>query len=149
MFQIKDAKAALASANKRLGFDPPFSQRNLRQSLIQRLWQAGIDVKLIAKWQGHQDGGQLILDTYTETFGSGDQQYVKDQLAKLSPKQRPSIPEMSLGWISLKPEKKSYEEQELDKLYHFDPENPLRTGLLVWNGRLKRWKIEAENKSSS
>jgi len=31
-----------------------------------------VDKKLIAKWQGHQDGGQLILDTYTEAFGADD-----------------------------------------------------------------------------
>jgi integrase len=65
VFTIKDAKKALAAACCRLGY-PPFSQRNMRQCLIMRLWKAGIDKKLIAKWQGHQDGGQLILDTYTE-----------------------------------------------------------------------------------
>ena len=25
----------------------------------------GTDVKVIASWQGHQDGGKLILDTYS------------------------------------------------------------------------------------
>jgi hypothetical protein len=49
-----------------------------------RLWKAGIDKKLIAKWQGHQDGGQLILDTYTEVFGGDDAEYEQQQLAKLS-----------------------------------------------------------------
>jgi hypothetical protein len=42
-----------------------------------------VDKKLIAKWQGHQDGGQLIMDTYTEVFGADDAQYEQQQLAKL------------------------------------------------------------------
>ena len=84
VFKIKDAKKALTNACERLGF-PHFSQRNLRQCLIMRLWKSGVDKKLIAKWQGHQDGGQLILDTYTEVFGSDDAEYERAQLAKLSP----------------------------------------------------------------
>ena len=27
--------------------------------------ERGVDVKVIAQWQGHQDGGKLILDTYS------------------------------------------------------------------------------------
>ena len=42
-----------------------------------------MDKKLIAKWQGHQDGGQLIMDTYTEVFGADDAEYERQQLAKL------------------------------------------------------------------
>jgi integrase len=88
VFQIRDAKKALRNACVRLNL-PHFSQRNLRQCLIRRLWQSGIDRKLIAKWQGHQDGGQLILDTYTEVFGADDEAYVRQQLAKLSGPRRP------------------------------------------------------------
>jgi integrase len=145
VFRIKDAKAALTSACKRLKFDPPFSQRNLRQSLIQRLWQAGVDVKLIAKWQGHQDGGQLILDTYTETFGSGDQDHVDNQLAKLVPplQQETPSPHTSLGWIDLTPGGKlSYEEQQLRLLESFDPDAPMRKGTLIWQEKEKCWKVE-------
>ena len=146
VFKIKDAKMAVANASKRLKFDPPFSQRNLRQSLIQRLWQAGVDIKLIAKWQGHQDGGQLILDTYTETFGSGDDDHVENQLAKLIPVQvKVPVPEMSLGWINLTSGGKlSYEEQELRKLESFDPAAPVRKGVLIWEEKRKRWKVERE-----
>ena len=82
VFKIKDAKKALTSACVRLGL-PHFSQRNLRQSLIMRLWRAGVDYKLIAKWQGHRDGGELILSTYTEVFGADDGDYEKQQLAKI------------------------------------------------------------------
>lgn len=82
VLKINDGKKALTNACARLGL-PHFSQRNLRQSLIMRLWKAGIDKKLIAKWQGHQDGGQLILDTYTEVFGDDDAMYERQQLNKL------------------------------------------------------------------
>jgi hypothetical protein len=32
---------------------------------ITRAIEKGIDVKVIAQWQGHKDGGKLILDTYS------------------------------------------------------------------------------------
>jgi integrase len=82
VFKIKDAKKALKAACARLQFRN-FTQRNIRASLIRRLWQAGVDVKLISKWQGHQDGGKLILNTYTEVFGDNDADYIKTELAKV------------------------------------------------------------------
>ncbi|MBA3831327.1 MAG: tyrosine-type recombinase/integrase [Chthoniobacterales bacterium] len=82
VFAIKDAKKALRAACERLGY-PNFSQRSIRRCLIRKLWRAGVDKKLIAKWQGHQDGGQLIMDTYTEVFGDDDAEYERQQLAKL------------------------------------------------------------------
>jgi integrase len=84
VLKIKDAKRALTGACERLSLTH-FSQRNLRQCLIGRLWKLGVDKKLIAKWQGHQDGGQLIMDTYTEVFGTDDADYERLQLAKLAP----------------------------------------------------------------
>ena len=32
---------------------------------ITRAIERGVDVKVIAEWQGHKDGGKLILDTYS------------------------------------------------------------------------------------
>ena len=64
IFEIRDAKKALAGAWRRLQL-PPFSQRSLRRMFITRAIEKGIDVKLIAEWQGHKDGGKLILDTYS------------------------------------------------------------------------------------
>ena len=64
IFTIQDAKRALAGACKRLGL-PSFSQRALRRMFITRAIEKGIDVKVIAEWQGHRDGGKLILDTYS------------------------------------------------------------------------------------
>jgi integrase len=64
VFKVRDAKKALAGACRRLGL-PPFSQRSLRRMFITRAIEKGVDVKVIADWQGHRDGGKLILDTYS------------------------------------------------------------------------------------
>jgi integrase len=64
VLKIDDAKKALAGACTRLGL-PRFSQRSLRRMFITRALEKGVDVKVIAEWQGHKDGGKLILDTYS------------------------------------------------------------------------------------
>jgi integrase len=64
IFRVRDSKKALSGACRRLGY-PPFSQRSLRRMFITRAIQLGIDVKTISEWQGHRDGGKLILDTYS------------------------------------------------------------------------------------
>jgi integrase len=64
LFKISDARKALAGACRRLGY-PPYSQRSLRRMFITRAIERGVDVKVIAEWQGHKDGGKLILDTYS------------------------------------------------------------------------------------
>jgi hypothetical protein len=48
---------------------------------IRELYEAGVDVKTIARWQGHRDGGKLIMEIYTEIFRSNDD-YEAQQLAK-------------------------------------------------------------------
>lgn len=82
LFKIKGARKALKGACKRLGYHL-FSERNIRAALIRKLWQSGVNPKLISKWQGHQDGGKLIIDTYTEVFGADDAEYVESELAKV------------------------------------------------------------------
>ena len=64
VFRIKDAKKSLAGACRRLDL-PGYSQRSLRRMFITRAIERGVDVKVIAEWQGHRDGGKLILDTYS------------------------------------------------------------------------------------
>jgi integrase len=64
VFRVKDAKKAIASACKRLKL-PAYSHRSFRRTFITRAIEKGIDVKAIAQWQGHRDGGKLILDTYS------------------------------------------------------------------------------------
>lgn len=90
VFTILDAKKALETACQKLGF-AHFSQRNLRQCLIWRQWKARVDVKLIAKWQGHQDGGKLIFEVYTQLFGSQDGEYEEEQLKKLAVTQSAAV----------------------------------------------------------
>lgn len=82
IFANKDAKKALKSACEGLEF-ANFSQRSIRRCLIRQLWRSGVDKKLIAKWQGHQDGGQLIMDNYTEVFSDDDSQ-TESTAARLS-----------------------------------------------------------------
>jgi len=64
IFKIANAKKALAGACRRLGY-AAFTQRSLRRMFITRAIEKGVDVKVIAEWQGHKDGGKLILDTYS------------------------------------------------------------------------------------
>ena len=64
LFPINQARKALTNACKRLEL-PPYTQRSLRRMFITRAIERGVDVKVIAEWQGHQDGGKLILQTYS------------------------------------------------------------------------------------
>jgi integrase len=64
LFSINEARKALENACKRLSF-PKFTHRSLRRMFITRAIERGIDVKVISEWQGHQDGGKLILQTYS------------------------------------------------------------------------------------
>ena len=64
ILKIKDAKKGITAACKRLNF-PTFGHRSMRRMFITRAIEKGIDVKTIASWQGHRDGGKLILSTYS------------------------------------------------------------------------------------
>jgi integrase len=63
-----DCKKGLAAACSRLGL-PNFEPRSLRRFHITRCLRAGIDAPTVASWQGHQDGGALILRTYQAEVG--------------------------------------------------------------------------------
>jgi hypothetical protein len=64
VFEVADAKKALASACQRLNL-PNYSSRAFRRMFITTALERGVDVKVVAQWQGHRDGGKLILDTYS------------------------------------------------------------------------------------
>jgi integrase len=64
VFAINDAKKAIANACRRLNL-PKYSHISFRQMFITRAIERGVDVKVIAEWRGHKDGGKLILDTYS------------------------------------------------------------------------------------
>ncbi len=63
VFSVKDPKVALDNACKRLNL-PKYSARAFRRMFITRALELGIDAQTIASWQGHRDGGQLILRVY-------------------------------------------------------------------------------------
>ena len=65
IFKIHDPKKALAAACRKLRF-PDFSPRSLRRMFIIRAIEKGVPIKTIAEWQGHVDGGVLILSTYSD-----------------------------------------------------------------------------------
>ncbi len=64
VFHQRTARKALAGACQRLGL-PFFTQRSLRRMFITRAIEKGVDVKVVAQWQCHVDGGRLILSTYS------------------------------------------------------------------------------------
>jgi integrase len=64
LFKINDARKALAEACKRLGYSR-YSQRSLRRLFITRAIEKGVDVRTLSEFQGHRDGGRLILSTYS------------------------------------------------------------------------------------
>jgi integrase len=73
LFTVYEATKAIANACKRLGFlrEMPdgrllamYTHRSLRRMFITRCLERGIDVHTVSRWQGHRDGGKLILSTY-------------------------------------------------------------------------------------
>jgi hypothetical protein len=63
VFSVRNPKKALESACSRLGI-PDYTPRAFRRMFITRALELGIDPQTIAEWQGHSDGGQLILKVY-------------------------------------------------------------------------------------
>jgi integrase len=82
VFKVASIKRALETACKKLNF-PHFSPRALRRRAIVEQIRSGISPKLVSKWQGHQDGGKLIMDTYSEIISSSDRSFELKELAKL------------------------------------------------------------------
>jgi len=60
VFRTTSAARSMAAACRKLKYHK-FGPRNLRQACIVRLLRSGISPKLIAKFQGHSDGGILIM----------------------------------------------------------------------------------------
>lgn len=80
VFPVADPKKALAAACHRLGL-PSYSPRSLRRMFIIEALTKGVPVKTISKWQGHQDGGVLILKTYSEVIDQKANQEAANLLA--------------------------------------------------------------------
>jgi len=84
VFRIRDAKKAIAGACERLGLRH-YSHIGFRRMFITRAIERGIDVKVIAEWQGHKDGGKLILGTYSHVNRGHSQ-----RMAQLMTDQQPA-----------------------------------------------------------
>lgn len=76
VFRVANAKSALTSACKRLKL-PSYSCRAFRRMFISTALERGVDVKVVAQWQGHQDGGKLILDAYSHVRPAHSEQMAK------------------------------------------------------------------------
>jgi len=83
VFTIADAKKAIESACDRLNL-PSYTSRSFRRTFITKAIEAGVDVKVIAQWQGHKDGGKLILSTYSHV-----RPVHSEQMAKLMTDEKP------------------------------------------------------------
>jgi len=64
LFSISQARKAITAACRRLEL-PIYTHRSFRRLFVVRAIERGVDVKVIAEWQGHRDGGKLILATYS------------------------------------------------------------------------------------
>jgi integrase len=76
VFAIKNAKKAITAACKRLGL-PAYSHRSFRRMFITRAIEKGVKVPMVAEWQGHKDGGKLILSTYSHVWPEESQRMAK------------------------------------------------------------------------
>jgi len=61
---VGKAAKAIAGACRRLNL-PYYTHISFRRMFITRALERGVDVKTLAEWQGHKDGGKLILGTYS------------------------------------------------------------------------------------
>jgi integrase len=84
VFTVANAKKAIEAACKRLNL-PGYTSRSFRRTFITSAIERGVDVKVVAQWQGHRDGGKLILDTYSHV-----RPVHSEQMAKLMTMEKPS-----------------------------------------------------------
>ena len=80
VFKVRDPKKALMSACDRLAL-PRFSPRALRRMFIVRALERGVDVRVLARWQGHSDGGVLIMKVYGRWVRGQHEQAMANLLA--------------------------------------------------------------------
>jgi len=71
IFTIYSPKKAIEAACKDLGY-PAFTPRSFRKLNVTEALRAGVGPKVIAEMQGHQDGGKLILRTYSAEVNSNE-----------------------------------------------------------------------------
>lgn len=82
VFKVANPKIAIASACKKLNLHN-YTARNFRQMGIVHMLRDGLHFKLVSKYQGHRDGGILIVKTYSEVISGADNAYEQEQLQRL------------------------------------------------------------------
>lgn len=82
VLKLKTIKRSLEAACNALGFDS-FTPRNLRQMGIVHQLEVGLKPKIVAKYQGHQDGGILIMSTYSEVINRDEDKNLNEILLNL------------------------------------------------------------------
>lgn len=87
VFDVKTVKEAIYNACDRLKVFR-CSPRKFRKARITALYRDGIDPKTIAKWQGHKDGGILVMRTYSNTIDEDSAAFEALQVKKLFEKQK-------------------------------------------------------------
>ena len=63
LLPIDSPRRALTSASKAAGI-APMSPHDLRHLFATRCMESGVDVRTVAEWLGHKDGGALLLKRY-------------------------------------------------------------------------------------
>jgi integrase len=63
VFRVRESQRAIDHACKKLGI-PRITHHDLRHLFATTCIESGVDIKTLAEWLGHQDGGKLALDTY-------------------------------------------------------------------------------------
>jgi len=76
VFTIRSAKKSMKAACEKSNL-PHFDHRSLRRMFVTRALQLGVDVKTVSAWQGHQDGGKLILSTYSHVLNDHSERMAK------------------------------------------------------------------------
>jgi len=76
VFTVANAKKAIEAACGRLNL-PRYTSRSFRRTFITTAIERGVDVKVVAQWQGHRDGGKLILDTYSHVRPAHSEQMAR------------------------------------------------------------------------
>jgi integrase len=87
VFKVTNPKKSIATACDTLDL-PSYTARNFRQMGIMNLLRDKLDYKLVSKYQGHRDGGMLIVTTYSEVISQTDSSYEQEQLQRLKAKRQ-------------------------------------------------------------
>jgi len=64
IFHVSEATETLRKACKLAGWKPALTHHDLRHYFATRCLESTKDVKVVAQWMGHIDGGALVLQTY-------------------------------------------------------------------------------------